>query len=146
LIIELLSSTTAKIDRSIKKALYQDRFRTPEYFWFSPETLEFEGYRLVGQYYEAIAPNEVGWRWSEVLGLFLGVQGESLRYFDPSGEVVPTPEEEAMASQRQAQQAKTEAQQAKAEAQQAQAQAQQAEQRTAKLMEQLRSLGVEPEE
>lgn len=54
LIIELLSPATAQIDRSLKKALYQDRFRTPEYFWFSPDTLEFEGYRLVGQHYEAI--------------------------------------------------------------------------------------------
>lgn len=138
LIIELLSPATAKIDRSLKKALYQDRFRTPEYFWFSPDTLEFEGHRLVGQHYEAIAANEAGWRWSEVLGLFLGVQGESLRYFDPSGELIPTPEEAAMTAQLQAQQAKT-------EARQAQAQAQQAEQQTAKLIEQLRSLGVEPE-
>ncbi|PSR14253.1 hypothetical protein C8255_24385 [filamentous cyanobacterium CCP3] len=51
LIVELLSPATEKTDRSLKKALYQDRFRTPEYFWFSPETLEFEGYRLVGQHY-----------------------------------------------------------------------------------------------
>lgn len=87
LIVELLSPATAKADRSLKKVLYQDRFRTPEYFWFSPDTLEFEGYRLVGQHYEAIAPNDAGWRWSDVLGLFLGVQNETLRYFHRSGEL-----------------------------------------------------------
>jgi Uma2 family endonuclease len=42
LIIELLSESTADIDRTLKKALYQDRFRTPEYFWFSPDTLRVE--------------------------------------------------------------------------------------------------------
>ncbi|MEP0905741.1 Uma2 family endonuclease [Leptolyngbya subtilissima ST-M1] len=117
LIIELLSPATAKTDRSLKKVLYQDRFRTPEYFWFSPETLEFEGYRLVGQHYDVIAPNEVNQRWSEVLGLFLGVQDETLRYFHPSGELVPTPEEAAAAAQ----------------------------ERGDRLAEQLKALGVEPE-
>jgi Uma2 family endonuclease len=47
LIIELLSDSTAKTDdlrsvedhRTVKKALYADRFHTPEYFWFSPSTL-----------------------------------------------------------------------------------------------------------
>jgi Uma2 family endonuclease len=131
LIIELLSPATERTDRSLKKALYQDRFRTPEYFWFSPDTLEFEGYRLVGQHYEAILPNLAGQRWSEVLGLFVGVQGNCLRYFYPSGEIVPTPEEVATA--------------AELEAEQAQALVHQAEERAARLAEQLRKLGVEPE-
>ena len=39
LIIELLSDSTSKIDRTLKKELYQNRFRTPEYFWFSPRSL-----------------------------------------------------------------------------------------------------------
>ncbi len=138
LIIELLFPATAKTDRSLKKVLYQDRFRTPEYFWFSPETLEFDGYQLSGQHYEAIAPTEAGWRWSEVLGLFLGVQDNTLRYFHASGELVPTPEESAEA-------ARVQAQQAQVEAQQAQVQAQQAQDRAARLAEQLRALGVEPE-
>ncbi|WOD41047.1 Uma2 family endonuclease [Nodosilinea sp. E11] len=116
LIIELLSPATAKTDRTLKKVLYQDCFRTPEYFWFSPETLEFEGYRLVGQHYDAIAPNASGHRWSEVLGLFLGVQDNTLRYFHPSGEPVPTPEEAAAAAQA----------------------------RADRLAEQLKALGVEP--
>ncbi len=132
LIVELLSPATAKTDRSLKKVLYQDRFRTPEYFWFSPDTLEFEGYRLVGQHYEAIAPNDAGWRWSDVLGLFLGVQNETLRYFHRSGELVPTPEEAAETAQ--------------LAAEKAQLKVQAAQERTARLADQLRSLGIEPEE
>ncbi len=132
LIVELLSPATAKTDRSLKKVPYQDRFRTPEYFWFSPDTLEFEGYRLVGQHYEAIAPNDTGWRWSDVLGLFLGVQNETLRYFHRSGELVPTPEEAAEAAQ--------------LAAETAQLKVQAAQERTARLAEQLRALGIEPEE
>ncbi len=132
LIVELLSPATAKTDRSLKKVLYQDRFRTPEYFWFSPDTLEFEGYRLVGQHYEAIAPNDAGWRWSDVLGLFLGVQNETLWYFHRSGELVPTPEEAAEAAQ--------------LAAETAQLKVQAAQERTARLAEQLRALGIEPEE
>jgi len=39
LIVELLSESTAKVDREEKRELYQRIFRTPEYFYFSPETL-----------------------------------------------------------------------------------------------------------
>jgi Uma2 family endonuclease len=45
-IIELLSESTANVDRTEKRELYQNRFRTPEYFWFDPESLEFVGLRL----------------------------------------------------------------------------------------------------
>lgn len=69
LIIKLLSESTATTDRNLKKSLYQDRFRTPEYFWFSPSSLEFGGFRLVGQQHEAIVPNSNGWRWSETLSI-----------------------------------------------------------------------------
>jgi Uma2 family endonuclease len=117
LIIELLSDTTATVDRTLKKDLYQSRFHTHEYFWFSPETLEFAGFRLVGRTYAAIAANPAGWLWSEVLELYLGVQDGRLRYFDAQGQLIPTPEEDAAQAQRRAEQ----------------------------LAEQLRSLGIEPE-
>jgi len=95
LIIELLSTSTANIDRNLKKDLYQNRFRTPEYFWFDPENLEFAGFRLVGEQYQAIVPTAQGWLWSEVLDLYLGVAGGKLRYFTQEGFLVPTPEETA---------------------------------------------------
>ncbi len=95
LIIELLSVSTAKVDYNLKKSLYQDRFHTPEYFWFSPESLEFTGFKLVGNKYQEIIPNKQVWLWSEVLNLYLGVENAKLPYFTFEGELVPTPEETA---------------------------------------------------
>ncbi len=93
LIIELLSESTAATDRTAKRALYQDVFRTPEYFWFSPETLEFMGLRLEGGRYLEIPADEHGRRWSRVLELSLGIHEGQLRYFTEAGDLVPTPQE-----------------------------------------------------
>ena len=131
LIVELLSDSTAQTDKNLKKALYQDRFRTPEYVWFSPETLELAGHRLTNQVYEAIQPNEQGWIWSEVLELYLGVHEGQLRYFSAEGTLIPTPGETA--------------QQAISAAQQAEVAAQQAEARAEKLAAQLKALGITPD-
>lgn len=125
LIIELLSSSTATIDRDLKKQIYENRFRTPEYFWFSPQTGEFQGFQLHGAEYEEIPANERGWRWSNVLGLFLGTHEGFLRYFTAEGELIPTPEE--VATQ---------------EAQRAEAEARRAE----KLAAKLRELGLDPDQ
>ena len=152
LIIELLSDTTASVDRTTKKDLYQNRLRTPEYFWYSPTTDEFEGFRLAGHQYEAIAPTPQGWRWSDALGLYLGVEANQLRYFTIAGEKVPTPAE-AAAQQIQATQAATQAAtiatQAAAEAIDLLEQERQAkllaQQRAEALAERLRTLGVDVE-
>ncbi|MBD2465182.1 Uma2 family endonuclease [Oscillatoria sp. FACHB-1407] len=138
LIIELLSSSTADVDRTLKKELYQDRFRTHEYFLFSPENLEFVGYRLVSQRYEAIAPTESGLLWSETLDLYLGCHNGQLRYFTPDGALAPTPEEDALQAQQQALQAQQ-------QALVAQQRAEEAQQRAERLAERLRSLGIEPD-
>lgn len=126
LIIELLSASTEEIDRTIKLDIYQERFRTPEYFWFSPETLEFKGHRLVDGHYQEVLADERGWRWSSVMGLYLGVEAGALRYFTPEGELVPTPEETALRELQRAQQAVEYAEQATALAQQAAEHAEQA--------------------
>ncbi|TAG91143.1 MAG: Uma2 family endonuclease [Oscillatoriales cyanobacterium] len=144
-IIELLSESTAKVDRNAKKILYQNRFRTPEYFWFDPEDFELAGFRLIGQEYQAIVANESGRLWSQILELYLGIYEGKLRYFSQDGELVPTPEEAALQAQEQAEQAQEQAQQAQEQAQQAQEQAQQAQQRVERLADQLRALGIEPE-
>lgn len=145
LIIELLSESTARVDRTLKKELYQDRFRTPEYFWFSPETLEFEGYRLVNRQYEPISADSRGHLWSEVLGLSLGVHQDDLRYFFENGSLVPTLQEAMAAAQSEAQQAQSEVQQAQLEAEQAQSEAQRAKAETERLRSQLKALGVDPD-
>jgi Uma2 family endonuclease len=118
IIIELLSESTAKTDRGLKKQIYQDTFRTPDYFWFDPNTLEFQGYHLLDGKYHELEPNQQGWLWSQQLELYLGIQDQQLRFFTPDGELVPTPEETAQAEQ----------------------------QRSEKLAAKLRELGVNPDD
>lgn len=80
-IVEILSDSTAAIDRGLKKQLYQDTFRTPDYFWFDPNSLEFAGFHLVDGQYQPIEPNSEGWLWSQQLELYLGIQEQKLRLF-----------------------------------------------------------------
>jgi len=95
-IIELLSPTTEKVDRTTKKTLYETRFRTPEYFLYDPDKMKLEGWRLVDEVYQAIQPNDKGWLWSEQLELWLGTwkgsyQGSKetwLRFYDKNGKLV----------------------------------------------------------
>lgn len=139
LIIELLSDSTAQVDRTDKKSLYQNIFRTREYFWFSPITGEFEGFRLgSNRQYEAIATNEQGWRWSDELGLYLGIRGGWLRYFTPDGSLVLGPEETARREKEQAEYAEE-------RAEQAEERAEQAEERAKRLAQRLRDLGIDPD-
>jgi Uma2 family endonuclease len=101
-IVEVLSPKTAKKDKGEKKLLYQDIFRTPEYFYFSPRTLEFQGFRLKNGEYEKLKRNEQGRLWSQELGLCLGVHEGFLRYFEVTGKLVPRPEESSEASEQRA--------------------------------------------
>jgi Uma2 family endonuclease len=94
-VIELLSSSTAVVDRGVKKQLYQEIWRVPDYFWFHPETLEFAGFHLVDGSYEAIASTDSGYLWSEQLGLYLGIHEQQLRWFTAEGKLIPLPEEQA---------------------------------------------------
>jgi Uma2 family endonuclease len=145
LIIELLSESTANIDRNLKKSLYETRFHTPEYFWFSPESLEFVGFELVGNQYQEITPNAQGWRWSGVLGLYLGIYDGKLRYFTPEEVLVPTPEESALIAQQKAMEAEQQATEAQQQATEAQLRLEQEQMRSQQLAEHLRSLGVDPD-
>ncbi|MBD2295945.1 Uma2 family endonuclease [Anabaena sphaerica FACHB-251] len=95
LILEILSPTTANTDREFKKELYQNTFRTPDYFWFDPYTLEFAGFHLLDGEYQPLTANEKGHLWSHQLGLYLGIHDGLLRYFTAEGNLVPTPEESA---------------------------------------------------
>ncbi|MCS7301778.1 MAG: Uma2 family endonuclease [Fimbriimonadales bacterium] len=104
LIIEFLSSSTEDNDKVVKKRIYQDTFRTREYFWYNGHTGEFVGLELVEGKYQPKTPNERGWYWSEVLGAWLGVHRSSylrrtfnwLRLFDREGNLVLTKEEQAL--------------------------------------------------
>ncbi|NJL90371.1 MAG: Uma2 family endonuclease [Coleofasciculaceae cyanobacterium SM2_1_6] len=166
-IVEILSDSTAGVDRTTKKLIYQDTFRTPDYFWFHPETLEFQGFSLLNGQYVDLEPNDRGWLWSQQLGLFLGIHDQKLRYFTESGELVPSPDEARiaalaqvaaaeqqanLASQRaevETQRAEMEAQRAERETQRAEVEAQRAEEAIAqleKLAAKLRELNIDPEQ
>lgn len=160
IIIEVLSDSTAKTDRELKKQIYQDIFRTPDYFWFSPDTQEFKGFHMVDGAYQALEPNEQGLLWSQQLNLFLGLHEKQLRYYFPDGQLVPTPEEvlvevETALSEAEILVSEAESAQEQAESarQQAEAARQEAESTTAverqqkeKLAAKLRELGINPED
>lgn len=139
-IIELLSDSTASIDRGLKKDLYQETWRVPEYFWFHPHTLEFQGFRLMNGAYEEIELTPKGWRWSQQLHLYLGIHERKLRFFTPEGQLVPLPEQDA---QQQAEQERQRAEQERQRAEQAEAALEQERQRAEQLAQRLRALGLE---
>ncbi|AFY41923.1 Uma2 family endonuclease [Nostoc sp. PCC 7107] len=95
IIVEILSPKTADTDKGLKKQIYQDTFRTPDYFWFDPESLEFAGYHLLDGVYQPLEQNPQGHLWSQQLNLYLGIHQGLLRFFTPSGKLIPTPEEVA---------------------------------------------------
>lgn len=117
-IVEVLSATTATTDRGLKKQIYQDIFRTPEYFWFDPNTLEVKGFQLVRGNYHDLQSNEESWLWSEQLELFLGIYNSKLRFFTPEGQLIPTPEEMAIQEQQRAEQEQQRAEQERQRAEQ----------------------------
>jgi Uma2 family endonuclease len=99
LIIELLSPSTRAKDLGEKKLLYQDVFRTKEYFVFNPfEPYEFHGWRLMNSRYEPVEADGRGWRWSHVIECWLGTwhgmydqeRTSWLRFYDTDGQLVMT--------------------------------------------------------
>ena len=106
-IVELLSPSTAEIDRKDKKKLYSEVWRTGEYFLYEPDTKILEGFRLVGKTYRPMMPDSQGRFWSEGLGASIGLwhgvyEGKAydwVRLFRPDGSLVPSAEERAEAAE-----------------------------------------------
>jgi Uma2 family endonuclease len=143
LVIELLSDSTAKVDRSTKKQLYQDVWRLPNYFWFDPHTLEFAGFKLVDGKYQAITPNSDGYLWCDQINLYLGIEKNQLRWFTVNGELIPLPEEQERLAKEQEHFAKEQERFAKEQERFAKEQFQQ---RVTYLEELLRSQGIDPDQ
>jgi Uma2 family endonuclease len=128
-IVELLSPSTMKQDLGPKKDLYEQVFKTAEYFCVNPEDWSVQGWRLEHMHYVALQPDPRGWLWSNVFQVWLGMQeghfqgttATWLRFFTRAGALVATSEETASAAQ-----ARAEAAQARAEAAQAQVEAERA--------------------
>jgi len=123
-IVEILSNSTAVIDKGFKKQIYQDTFRTPDYFLFDPIKMEFQGFHLVDGKYQEIQSTTDGRLWSQQLELYLGVYEGKLRFFTTENQLIPSSEELA---------------------QQAEERVQQAEQEITRLRELLRTQGINPE-
>ncbi|MEA2563842.1 MAG: hypothetical protein QOH06_5346 [Acidobacteriota bacterium] len=99
MILELLSPSTARTDRTVKKDLYARVFGTSEYFLYDPDRRKLEGFRLVTPgIYRPLAPDIQGRLRSEQLGVLLGLwdgvwEGQEatwVRLFRPDGSLVPT--------------------------------------------------------
>ena len=137
-IIEITSPSTKSKDTKDNLLLYSKVFRTREYYWYDEGAGELVGYRLQGDEYAPIAPNENGWLWSEVLGVWLGVSDAPflgwryrwLRFYREDGSLVLTGEEAERLLREQAEQrlAELERLQREQERQRAEAERQRAEQ------------------
>ena len=137
-IVEILSPSTADTDKDYKKKLYQNTFRTYDYFWFDPYSLEFAGFHLVDGKYQPLEPNNQGHLWSQQLGLSIGIHQGLLRFFTPEGQLVPTPEETAESERQQKELAE---ETAESERQQKEL----AQQKAEKLAAKLREMNIDPD-
>lgn len=99
LIVELLSPSTARNDRTVKKDLYARVFRTSEYFLYDPDRRRLEGFRLVRPgVYRPLEPDAEGRLRSEQLGALLGLwhgahegrETDWVRLFRADGSLLPT--------------------------------------------------------
>jgi Uma2 family endonuclease len=147
-IVELLSPSTAQVDRTTKKTLYEQVFRTRNYFIYDPfDPTQLTGWKLMNGSYQPIDADARGWLWSEVLGLWLapwaGVLNREtafwLRFYDAQGNLVLLPKE---AAQAQAEQANIQAKIAQEQAETERLRAETAERENAQLRERLQSLGI----
>ena len=157
--IEITSPRTKSKDTKDNLLLYSKVFRTREYYWYDEGAGELAGYRLQGDDYVPIVPNERGWLWSEVLGVWLGVSDAPflgwryrwLRFYREDGSLVPTNAELAEAERQRAEQERLLREQAEQRAEQErllreqeQQRAEQAERRLAELEAELKRLRGEP--
>lgn len=90
LIIELLSDSTRTTDKTEKKDLYEQVFRTPEYYVYDPFSFEFSAYRLIGRKYKQIVPDKEKKIYSMAAGLYLIVKNEKLRWMTKENYICPT--------------------------------------------------------
>lgn len=137
-IVELMSPSTAEVDTGVKKDIYEQIFKTPDYFVFDPfDPNSLQGWHFdANQRYQPLVPNELGWLWCQRLSLWLGtwegtIDRETaiwLRFYDRESNLVPLPEEAAQVR-----------------AQQERQQAQQERQRAERLAARLRELGEDPD-
>jgi len=89
LIIEMLSQSTEEHDRGYKMRIYQDVFRTPDYFLFESSTGGVECYQLKRGVYRRSHSDRRGHFRCLSLELSVGVVNWQLRWFDKRGKLLP---------------------------------------------------------
>lgn len=144
-IIELMSPSTAAVDIGLKKDLYEQVFRTVDYFVYDPfDPNSLQGWHLgTNGSYDLLPPDSRGWLWSQSLGLWLGtwdgtIQRETapwLRFYDDEENLVLLPGEAAQ----------LQAEQERLYAERESQRAEQESQRAARLAARLRELGIDPD-
>ena len=119
-VIELLSESTAELDKNEKKLIYQNQLRVPEYFWFDPfNPDDWAGFFLQKGIYQPLTPNSQNQLVSQSLGLALvrwqgnykGIDATWLRWSTLDGDLLTTPEEIAERERQRAEQAESQLQQ-----------------------------------
>lgn len=102
LVIELLSESTAQMDKTDKKLVYQNRLRVPEYFWYNPwQPEDFAGFSLVNGVYQPLILDSQGRYISQRLqlalitwqGVYCGIDTTWLRWQTLEGKLLPTQRE-----------------------------------------------------
>ncbi len=156
LVIELLSLGTEAEDlgqtlREVnqpptKWQVYEQALRVPYYVVFRRSETQFRIFQLVATRYQEIPlPEQKFWFEEIELGLgvwqgrYQGVEGLWLRWYDASGQWMHTTEDYAEQEQQRAEQAEQ-------RAEQAEQRAEQERQRAERLAEQLRQLGIDPDQ
>lgn len=132
-VFEITSRSTRNEDTGKKFLLYEQVWRTAEYFQFDPKgdylRPRLQGYRLGpdGRYVRLETVNDR--LHSEQLGLDLVAEGDTLRFYDPAKDrFLPTlSESEEQRAEAEAERAEAEAHRAQAEAHRAQAEAERAQ-------------------
>ena len=144
-VIELMSPSTAEVDLTTKKDIYERKLKTQDYFVYNPKNpSSLRGWELINRRYQSLSPDRSGRLYCESLGLWLGVwqgtiensQGNWLRFFDGDGNLV------LMRDEAETQRATLERQQKEEVIQQLEIEKQQKERLAAKL----RELGIDPDE
>jgi Uma2 family endonuclease len=151
-VIELMSPSTAEVDLTTKKDIYERKLKTQDYFVYNPKNpSSLRGWELINRRYQSLSPNQQGRLYCESLGLWLGIwegkiensQGNWLRFFEGDGNLV------LMGDEAETQRAELEREQKELEREQKEEAIQQLEiekQQKEKLAAKLRELGIDPDE
>ncbi|MEM8638105.1 MAG: Uma2 family endonuclease [Cyanobacteria bacterium P01_G01_bin.54] len=157
-IVELMSESTATVDLTTKKQIYEQIFKAQHYFVFDPfNPRSLQGWELQKGQYVALQPNDKGWLWCSSLELWLGTwhgqvlqeTTDWLRFYFPDEQLVLLPREQeyerAQQEYERAQQEYERAQQERLRAEQVEAELAAERQQKAALRAKLRELGVDPD-